>query len=57
MTAFERGDDLKTEIPDGMVNFRNSSKNKLIATLYVNDFRLPEYHKNNGVTKVLIKVS
>ena len=40
-----------------MVNFRNSSRNNLIATLSVNDFRLPEYHKNNGVTKVLIKLS
>ena len=27
------------------------------ATLAVNDFRLPEYHKNNGVTKVLIKTT
>ena len=25
VTAFQRGDDLKTEIPDGLINFRNSN--------------------------------
>lgn len=26
-------------------------------TFSINDFRLPEYHMNNGVTKILIKTS
>ena len=27
------------------------------TTLSINDFRLPEYHKNNGATKILIRTS
>ena len=40
VTAFERGDDLRTEIPDGLMKFKNSSKNRLEATLSINDYRL-----------------
>lgn len=54
---FERGDDLNTEIPDGIVKFKNITQNTLSATFGINDFRLPEYHKNNGVTKILMKTS
>jgi hypothetical protein len=28
-----------------------------VATLGINDFRLAEYHKNNGVTKIMVKTS
>ena len=54
---FQRGDDLKTEIPDGIVEFNQVQLNNLSARLGINDFRLPEYHKNNGVTKIMVKTS
>lgn len=54
---FERGDDLKTEIPDGIVKIKEANKQSLVVGLGVNDFRLPEYHKNNGVTKIVVKTS
>lgn len=57
VTAFERGDDLRTDIPDGLMSFTNSKSDKINATLSINDYRIPEYHKNNGVTKILIKTS
>lgn len=41
VTAFERGDDLKTEIPDGLIQFIDSSSKKLKALLSINDYRLP----------------
>ena len=41
VTAFERGDDLKTELPDGLVNFRNSTLEDMQVTLSINDQRLP----------------
>jgi hypothetical protein len=55
--SFERGDDLKTDIPDGTVRFLAASKNSMRAVLGINDFRLPEYHKNNGATKIVVKTS
>lgn len=54
---FERGDDLKCEIPDGAIKLKELSESKIKADLSINDFRLPEYHKNNGVTKILVKTS
>lgn len=47
-----RGVDLKTKVPDGLVKIRDISKDKLYSTISINDWRLPEYHKNNGVTKL-----
>lgn len=38
---FERGDDLKTDIPDGTIRFKNASDRSLNAVLGINDFRLP----------------
>lgn len=57
MLNFERGDDLNTDIPDGIVSFKNASNKSLAVALGINDFRLPEYHKNNGVTKIVVKTS
>jgi hypothetical protein len=54
---FERGDDLNTNIPDGIVKFKAVSNRSLSAAVGINDFRLPEYHKNNGVTKIVVKTS
>jgi hypothetical protein len=54
---FERGDDLKTDIPDGIIKFKQVNTHNLSAGLAINDFRLPEYHKNNGVTKIVVKTS
>jgi hypothetical protein len=54
---FERGDDLKTDIPDGIVQFKEANSNTLTAVVGINDYRLPEYHKNNGVTKIMVKTS
>lgn len=57
LEQFQRGDDLKTNIPDGFVKFKEITSDKLSVTLGINDFRLPEYHKNNGVTKIMVKTS
>lgn len=57
VTAFERGEDLVTPIPDGMIKFKETDKSTMVATVGINDFRLPEYHKNNGVTKMVVKTS
>ena len=57
LEQFERGDDLKTELPDGLIKFKRASENEVNAVVGINDFRLPEYHKNNGVTKILVKTS
>jgi hypothetical protein len=57
VTAFERGDDLVTSLPDGLIAFKEAGKDVLSVELSINDFRLAEYHKNNGVTKIMIKSS
>ena len=53
--SFERGDDLTTSIPDGYVNFKNISEQEIDLVYGINDLRLPEYHKNNGITKIILK--
>ena len=53
--SFERGNDLTTLIPDGYVNFKNISEQEIDLVYGINDLRLPEYHKNNGITKIILK--
>jgi len=38
-------------IPDGSVYFENANTTNLNITLQINDVRVTEYHRNNGVTK------
>lgn len=40
-----------------MIKLHKVGYNKLSATLAINDLRLPEYHLNNGVTKIVVKTS
>ena len=44
-------------IPDGAVTFHNASEKFLNYTVQVNDIRIHEYHRNNGVTKISYKNS
>lgn len=39
------------------MRFLSVNKTSMRAVLGINDFRLPEYHKNNGATKVVVKTS
>lgn len=39
--AFERGNDLKTNLPDGFVKFKHINNSSLTATYGINDLRLP----------------
>lgn len=55
--AFERGNDLKTNLADGFVKFKHLNNSSLNATYGINDLRLPQYHKNNGLTKIIIRTS
>ena len=50
--ALKRGSDMQTDIPDGSINFNKINSSTFDITLSINDWRLPEYHKNNGVTKL-----
>ena len=54
---FERGNDLKTELADGTLRFRSISKTGLDVSVAINDYRLGEYHRNNGVTKLKISTN
>jgi hypothetical protein len=47
-----RGIDLKTAIPDGLIKIHELTTQTFNTTVSINDWRLPEYHKNNGVTKL-----
>ena len=44
-------------IPDGAVVFSQASEKKLDYRVQINDLRLPDYHRNNGVTKFMVKNS
>jgi hypothetical protein len=39
-------------IPDGGITFNKASEKGLNMTIQVNDIRLHEYHRSNGVTKI-----
>lgn len=43
-------------IPDGTMKFYKLGKGELDVTVSVNDYRLSEYHRNNGVTKLSLSV-
>lgn len=49
---FVNGQDLQAPIADGILKFHEISQNKLNITIGINDYRMSEYHKNNGVTKL-----
>jgi ABC-type multidrug transport system ATPase subunit len=38
-------------LPDGAITFYNASDTNLTFKIQINDLRIPEYHRNNGVTK------
>jgi hypothetical protein len=42
-------------IPDGAIIFHNASERFLNYTVQVNDIRIHEYHRNNGITKITYK--
>lgn len=42
-------------LPDGAVKFYEANDKKLSFTLQINDLRIPEYHRNNGITKITYK--
>jgi hypothetical protein len=39
------------------MKFKHAKKTNLDVCLAVNDFRLAEYHKNNGITKIVVRKS
>lgn len=39
-------------IPDGAITFNKASERAINLTIQVNDLRLHEYHRSNGVTKI-----
>lgn len=43
---------MNTSLPDGKIVLRSFNNQTFEAVLSINDWRLPEYHKNNGVTKL-----
>lgn len=47
-----RGLDMNTSLPDGKIILKTLSGSSMEAMLSINDWRLPEYHRNNGVTKL-----
>ncbi|EGR34219.1 hypothetical protein IMG5_020170 [Ichthyophthirius multifiliis] len=51
---YKRGSDLESLdiLPDGAIQFSEASKDKLKYKIQINDLRIPEYHRNNGVTKL-----
>ncbi|KAL4456247.1 hypothetical protein ABPG74_014208 [Tetrahymena malaccensis] len=55
---YQRGIDLNSLdiIPDGAVQFQEASKDKLVYKVQINDLRIPEYHRNNGITKYRFKL-
>ena len=50
-----RGDDLHVDMPDGFIKFSNVEEKIIDVCLGINDWRIPQYHLNNGVTKIGIK--
>jgi len=44
--------DIKGSIPDGTYKFHRLNRTKMEVTVSVNDYRLPEYHRNNGISKL-----
>ena len=54
---FVSGRDMKSNyiVPDGTFIFRKASDSELEVILRINDITLPEYHTNNGITKLAIK--
>ena len=43
-------------IPDGTMKFHKLNNKEMDVTVSVNDYRLSEYHRNNGVTKLSLEV-
>lgn len=54
---FVSGRDMKSNymLPDGAFIFNKASDNELEVILRINDIALPEYHINNGITKLSIR--
>lgn len=44
-------------IPDGAITFSEANDKNLSFKIQINDVRLPEYHRGNGVTKVYLRDS
>lgn len=40
-------------LPDGAVVFYTANNESLVYKLQINDLRITEYHRNNGVTKLM----
>lgn len=51
---FVRGSDLQDLylIPDGGYTFFEANEKKINMSIQVNDIRLHEYHRSNGITKI-----
>lgn len=47
---------MKTPLADGVMYFHSVGKDSLEMTVSVNDYRLAEYHRNNGVTKLSLSL-
>lgn len=45
-------DSVLSVVPDGAVTIHEINDNTFSYTLQVNDMRLPQYHRNNGITKL-----
>ena len=43
-------------VPDGSVEFYEANITHLKYKVQINDLRLPDYHRNNGVSKLLYKI-
>jgi len=44
-------------IPDGAITFSEANDKNLSFKIQINDVRLPEYHRGNGVTKIYLRDS
>jgi len=51
-SVLRRGVDIMPSIPDGSVRITKWDQQSFCSTLSINDWRLPEYHSNNGITKL-----
>lgn len=54
--TYQHGEDLTIPFPDGTYKFHYLNKSQMDVTVSVNDYRLGEYHRNNGVTKLSVNV-
>ncbi len=45
------------KIPDGSITFERANEHKLEADIKINDLRLPEYHRADGVTRIRFKTN